>query len=44
MVPECYIPDERIRNLLDLARRRHYFVNTKTMFNNKVHVELTETE
>jgi transposase len=25
-------PDEKIRNLRDLARRRHYFVNTRTMF------------
>jgi transposase len=42
MIPECYIPDENIRNLRDLARRRHYFVNTRTMFKNKVHVELNK--
>ena len=42
MIPECYIPDEDIRNLRDLARRRHYFVNTRTMFKNKVHVELSK--
>jgi transposase len=42
MIPECYIPDEKIRNLRDLARRRHYFVNTRTMFKNKVHVELSK--
>jgi hypothetical protein len=36
MKPECYIPDEKIRNLRALARRRHYFVNTRTMFKNKV--------
>jgi transposase len=41
MIPECYIPDEDIRNLRDLARRRHYFVNKRTMFKNKVHVELS---
>ena len=39
MIPECYITDEKIRNLRDLARRRHYSVNTRTMFKNKVHVE-----
>ena len=42
MIPECYIPNEDIRNLRDLARRRHYFVNTRTMFKNKVHVELSK--
>ncbi|MFY9796071.1 MAG: transposase [Candidatus Nitrosopolaris sp.] len=42
MIPECYIPNEDIRNLRDLARRRHYFVNTRTMFKNKVHVELRD--
>jgi transposase len=42
MIPECYIPDEKIRNLRDLARRRHYFVNTRTIFKNKVHVELSK--
>jgi transposase len=42
MIPECYIPEEKIRNLRDLARRRHYFVNTRTMFKNKVHVELSK--
>lgn len=41
MIPECYIPNEDIRNLRDLARR-HYFVNTRTMFKNKVHVELSK--
>jgi transposase len=43
MIPECYIPGGKIRNLGDLARRRrrHYFVNTRTMFKNKVHVELS---
>ena len=41
MIPECYIPDEKIRNLRDL-RRRHYFVNTRSMFKNKVHVELSK--
>jgi transposase len=39
MVPECYIPDEKIRDLRDLVRRRHYFVNTRTMFKNKIHAE-----
>jgi transposase len=42
MIPECYIPDEKIRNLRDLGRRRHYFVNRRTMFKNKVHVELRD--
>ena len=41
-IPECYIPDEKIRNLRGLARRRHYFVNTRTMFKNKMHVELSK--
>ncbi len=42
MVPECYIPDKEIRDLRDLARRRHYFVTTRTMFKNKVHAELSK--
>ena len=42
MIPECYIPEEKIRNLRDLARRRHYFVNTRIMFKNRVHVELSK--
>lgn len=29
MIPECYIPDEKIRDLRDLARNRYYFVNTR---------------
>jgi transposase len=40
MIPE--IPEEKIRNLRDLARRKHYYVNTRTMFKNKVHVELSK--
>ncbi|MGC2574088.1 MAG: transposase [Candidatus Nitrosopolaris sp.] len=39
MIPEWEDPDEKIRDLRDLARRR--VVNTRTMFKNKVHVELT---
>lgn len=42
MVPECYIPNENIRNLRDLVRRRHYFVNTRVMFKNKIHAELSK--
>jgi transposase len=42
MVPECYIPDIKTRELRDLVRRRHYFVKTRTMFKNKVHVELSK--
>ncbi|HEY7571782.1 MAG TPA: hypothetical protein VH796_10475, partial [Nitrososphaeraceae archaeon] len=44
MIPECYIPNEDIRNLRDLARRRHYFVNTRTMFKNKVHDITTKNQ
>lgn len=42
MVPECYIPDREIRDVRDLARRRHYFVTIRTMFKNKVHAELSK--
>ncbi len=42
MVPECYIPDRKIRDVRDLARRRHYFVTIRTMFKNKVHAELSK--
>jgi transposase len=42
MVPECYIPDKEIRGIRDLARRRHYFVNARTMFKNKIHAELSK--
>jgi transposase len=41
MIPECYIPSIEIRELRDLARRRHYFVSTRTMFKNKIHAELS---
>jgi transposase len=41
MIPECYIPSQETRNLRDLARRRHYFVSTRTMFKNKIHAELS---
>ena len=41
MIPEYYISNEDIRNLRDLARR-HYFINTRTMFENKVQVELSK--
>jgi transposase len=40
MIPECYIPGKETRELRDLARRRHYFVSTRTMFKNKIHAEL----
>lgn len=42
MVPECYIPDREIRDIRDLARRRHYFVTIRTMFKNKIHAELSK--
>lgn len=42
MISEGDKPNEDIRNVRDLARRRHYFVNAKTMFKNKVHVELRD--
>ncbi len=41
MIPECYIPSKETRELRDLARRRHYFVSTRTMFKNKIHAELS---
>jgi transposase len=41
IIPECYIPDEKIRDPRDLVRRRHYFVNTRTMFKNNIHAELS---
>ncbi len=41
MIPECYIPCQEIREVRDLARRRHYFVSTRTMFKNKIHAELS---
>jgi transposase len=41
MIPECYIPGIETRELRDLARRRHYFVSTRTMFKNKIHAELS---
>ncbi|MGA2873899.1 MAG: IS110 family transposase [Nitrososphaerales archaeon] len=41
MIPECYIPSTETRELRDLARRRHYFVSTRTMFKNKIHAELS---
>jgi transposase len=41
MIPECYIPSIETRELRDLARRRHYFVSTRTMFKNKLHAELS---
>ncbi|HXG74463.1 MAG TPA: IS110 family transposase [Candidatus Nitrosotenuis sp.] len=42
MIPECCIPDERIRQLRDLRRRRHYFVQMRTMLKNKVKAELAK--
>lgn len=42
MIPECYIPNKEIRNLRDLVRRRYYFVSIRTMFKNKVHVEMSK--
>ncbi len=41
MIPECYIPSIETREIRDLARRRHYFVSTRTMFKNKIHAELS---
>jgi len=42
MIPECYIPNKEIRDLRDLVRRRYYFVSIRTMFKNKVHVEISK--
>jgi len=42
MIPECYIPNKEIRDLRDLVRRRYYFVSIRTMFKNKVHVEMSK--
>jgi transposase len=42
MIPECYIPNKEIRNLRDLVRRRFYFVSIRTMFKNKVDVEMSK--
>ncbi len=41
MIPECYNPSIETRELRDLARRRHYFVSTRTIFKNKIHAELS---
>ena len=41
MIPESYIPSIETRELKDLARRKHYFVSTRTMFKNKTHAELS---
>ena len=32
MMPECYIPIKEIRDLLDLVRRRFYFVSIRIIF------------
>ena len=42
MIPECYIPNKEIRDLRDLVRRRYYFFSIRTMFKNKVHVEMSK--
>lgn len=42
MIPECYIPDIKTRELRDLTRMRHFFVTTRTAFKNKVHAELAK--
>lgn len=42
MIPECYIPNKEIRDLRDLVRRRYYFVSIRTMFKNKIHVEMSK--
>ena len=42
MIPECYIPEIKIRELRDLTRRRHFFVDTRTTFKNKIHAELAK--
>lgn len=44
MIPECYIPNKEIRDLRDLVRRRFYFVSIRTMFKNKVHVEMSKKD
>ena len=40
MIPESYVPDEKTREVRDLVRRRHYLVETRTGFKNKVKAEL----
>lgn len=42
MIPECYIPNKEIGDLRDLVGRRFYFVSIRTMFKNKVHVEMSK--
>jgi transposase len=42
MIPECYVPDRQRRNLRDIVRRRHYLVNERTRFKNKIHAELSK--
>ena len=42
MIPEAYIPDKEIRDLRDLVRRRHRFVEVRTMFKNRIQAELAK--
>ena len=40
MIPECYIPDNSIRDIRDIVRRRYYLVCLRTMLKNKIYAEL----
>ncbi|MDG6996550.1 MAG: IS110 family transposase [Nitrososphaerota archaeon] len=42
MIPESYIPDKDVRDLRDLVRRRRRFVETRTMFKNRIRAELSK--
>jgi transposase len=42
MIPESYVPDPKTRDLRDLVRRRHYLVQTRSTFKNKVQVEIAK--
>ncbi len=44
MILDCYIPDEKIRNLRDLLRRRHYFVNTRKPYSKTRYMLKQETD
>jgi transposase len=42
MIPESYVPDEKTREVMDLVRRRHSLVETRTSFESKIHAEVAK--
>ena len=42
MIPEAYIPNEKIRDVRDRVRRKQSFVHERIMYKNKVNTELTK--